>query len=206
MIITRPKPLDEILKILAPYKDLNICVVGCGICARKIKTGGEPEVKRMVSDLSDAKMKVVDGVMVKHACSAKSWDSLIEECPVLKKAEIFLVMSCGTGVSILGQLSGKSAFPALNTVSMGGAIDDDIFENMCIMCGQCNVGEFAGLCPKSGCPKSQMNGPCGGSMDGNCEVAERKCIWSRIYETLDAKGMLSVMDDIIPPVEHDRRL
>jgi len=206
MIITRPKPLDEILKILAPYKNSNVCVVGCGICARKIKTGGEPEVKKMVSDLKDAKMKLLDGVMVKHACSAKSWESLIEEYPVLEKADIFLVMSCGTGVSILGQLSGKSAFPALNTVSMGGAIDDDIFENMCIMCGQCNVGEFAGLCPKSGCPKSQMNGPCGGSVDGNCEVAERKCIWTKIYETLDAKGMLSLMDDIIPPVEHDRRL
>ena len=42
MIVTRSKSIEEILDLLDPITDLKICVVGCSLCAGKLKTGGEP--------------------------------------------------------------------------------------------------------------------------------------------------------------------
>jgi methylenetetrahydrofolate reductase (NADPH) len=54
----------------------------------------------------------------------------------------------------------------------------------CKDCGDCSLPEIAYLCPESQCAKNQRNGPCGGSHDGLCEVAECECIWARAYERL----------------------
>lgn len=52
----------------------------------------------------------------------------------------------------------------------------------CHMCGQCIVRSTALVCPMQ-CPKQLRNGPCGGSMDGKCEVfPERRCIWTQIHQ------------------------
>lgn len=206
MIITRPKSLDDILAMLDRFPEANICVVGCGICARKVETGGEPQVMKMVEVLKARGADVLDGVMVKHACSAASWESLVTENPVMDEADAVLVMSCGAGVSLLGRISDKPVLPALDTTSLGGLEADEMFEALCSMCGECNIGMFAGLCPKSGCPKSQVNGPCGGLDDGKCEVGERDCIWVKIYRTLEARGLLSFLDEIKLPVSHNRGL
>ncbi|MCL7475220.1 MAG: methylenetetrahydrofolate reductase C-terminal domain-containing protein [ANME-2 cluster archaeon] len=206
MIITRPKTIEEILTMLEKFAPSTICVVGCGICARKIQTGGETQVTSQVDELRSHGLDVLDGKMIKHACSATSWDELSEEAPALAQASALLVLSCGAGVSLLGRISGKPVLPGLDTTSIGGALGDDISEGLCSMCGECDVAIYAGLCPKSGCPKSQVNGPCGGSSDGDCEVGGRKCIWARIFETLDSRGLLALLDDTRPPVCHDRRL
>ncbi|OQX19647.1 MAG: hypothetical protein BWK76_03925 [Desulfobulbaceae bacterium A2] len=53
----------------------------------------------------------------------------------------------------------------------------------CHLCGDCTLSESAYLCPQSGCPKRLVNGPCGGSREGRCEVhPERPCFWVRVYE------------------------
>ena len=53
----------------------------------------------------------------------------------------------------------------------------------CRMCGDCTLAESSYLCPQSGCPKRMINGPCGGSNNGYCEVypEERLCFWVRAY-------------------------
>lgn len=53
----------------------------------------------------------------------------------------------------------------------------------CRMCGDCTLAESSYLCPQSGCPKRMINGPCGGSNNGYCEVypKERLCFWVRSY-------------------------
>ena len=206
MLITRPKPIEELLSMIEMFPDLRICVVGCGICARKIQTGGEAQVSMMTARLQGSGLDVLDGKMIKHACSTESWESLVKDNPELDKAGMLLVMSCGAGVSLLGRISGKPVLPALDTTSLGSALKDEVLENFCIMCGECGVGIYAGLCPKSGCPKSQVNGPCGGSIDGDCEVEGRECIWVKIYDKLESRGMLHLLDGIRPPVNHDRRL
>jgi methylenetetrahydrofolate reductase (NADPH) len=58
----------------------------------------------------------------------------------------------------------------------------------CQDCGDCSLAEIAYLCPESQCAKNQRNGPCGGTRDGLCEVAEKECIWARAYERLKPYG------------------
>jgi methylenetetrahydrofolate reductase (NADPH) len=65
----------------------------------------------------------------------------------------------------------------------------------CKDCGDCSLPEIAYLCPESQCAKNQRNGPCGGSHDGICEVAERECIWARAYERLKPYGEETSMLD-----------
>jgi len=60
----------------------------------------------------------------------------------------------------------------------------------CKDCGDCSLPEIAFLCPESQCAKNQRNGPCGGTLDGRCEVAGYgECIWLRAYERLKNDGV-----------------
>ncbi len=66
----------------------------------------------------------------------------------------------------------------------------------CRMCGDCTLERAAFLCPQSGCPKQLVNGPCGGSRKGLCEVfPERRCFWVRVYERLDSQTSLVSLTD-----------
>ncbi len=72
----------------------------------------------------------------------------------------------------------------------------------CRMCGDCTLSESTYLCPQSGCPKKLVNGPCGGSDNGRCEVfPERRCFYVRMYQRLDRKTTLAELADmpILPP-------
>jgi methylenetetrahydrofolate reductase (NADPH) len=66
----------------------------------------------------------------------------------------------------------------------------------CRMCGDCTLTESSYLCPQSGCPKRMINGPCGGSLHGFCEVypQERLCFWVRVYN----RNPLSELRDLSP--------
>ena len=58
----------------------------------------------------------------------------------------------------------------------------------CRDCGDCSLPDIAYLCPESQCAKNQRNGPCGGTLQGRCEVGEKQCIWSLAYDRLKAYG------------------
>jgi len=76
----------------------------------------------------------------------------------------------------------------------------------CQDCGDCALIDAAYLCPMSQCPKSQRNGPCGGSFQGWCEVypGKRKCIYVRAYARLKKHGEEERLGkDIIPPCNWD---
>jgi methylenetetrahydrofolate reductase (NADPH) len=58
----------------------------------------------------------------------------------------------------------------------------------CRDCGDCSLPDIAYLCPESACVKNQRNGPCGGSLAGECEVPGLPCIWSEAYERVAPYG------------------
>jgi methylenetetrahydrofolate reductase (NADPH) len=60
----------------------------------------------------------------------------------------------------------------------------------CRRCGDCTLPDVAFLCPQSQCAKYMLNGPCGGSVDGWCEVfpGERLCIYVRAYKRVKPYG------------------
>ena len=48
----------------------------------------------------------------------------------------------------------------------------------CQTCGQCILSHTKLSCPMN-CPKGLRNGPCGGTLDGKCEVLpELDCVWT----------------------------
>lgn len=52
----------------------------------------------------------------------------------------------------------------------------------CHACGQCVLRQTGLICPMS-CPKGLRNGPCGGTLHGECEVyPDKPCVWVRIHE------------------------
>jgi methylenetetrahydrofolate reductase (NADPH) len=72
----------------------------------------------------------------------------------------------------------------------------------CKKCGDCVLSEVAFLCPESQCAKYMRNGPCGGSIDGWCEVypGVKKCIYVRAHERLRSYGQKKKLKEkIIPP-------
>jgi methylenetetrahydrofolate reductase (NADPH) len=70
----------------------------------------------------------------------------------------------------------------------------------CRDCGDCSVSDVAYLCPVSQCPKNLRNGPCGGSIDGICEVGPRPCVWVRAYDREKPYGRELAMLDRDPVV------
>lgn len=65
----------------------------------------------------------------------------------------------------------------------------------CEDCGDCSLGECAFLCPRAGCPKGMRSGPCGGSAGGRCELGDRECFWTRVYQRLKYYGQSESMLD-----------
>ena len=71
----------------------------------------------------------------------------------------------------------------------------------CMDCGDCGLETAIYTCPMTQCPKCQRNGPCGGSLDGWCEVYpdERYCIHFKAYHRLKKYGELEKLDSYITP-------
>ncbi|MEM1261659.1 MAG: methylenetetrahydrofolate reductase C-terminal domain-containing protein [Pseudomonadota bacterium] len=65
----------------------------------------------------------------------------------------------------------------------------------CQQCGQCLLSQTGYVCPMT-CPKGLRNGPCGGTLDGACEVfPDRPCVWLRIdSKTEPAPGLHQPFD------------
>ena len=69
----------------------------------------------------------------------------------------------------------------------------------CDACAQCYLNITGGICPIVDCSKSLVNGPCGGTKNGKCEVdGEMECGWERIYRRL---AMLGRLDALKCPVQ-----
>ncbi len=72
----------------------------------------------------------------------------------------------------------------------------------CRNCGDCTLDHYGYLCPQSGCAKYLLNGPCGGSDDGWCEVypGQKKCHYVLSYERLKNRNSINQFGrQFIPP-------
>ncbi|MBV9504389.1 MAG: methylenetetrahydrofolate reductase C-terminal domain-containing protein [Acidobacteriia bacterium] len=69
----------------------------------------------------------------------------------------------------------------------------------CQACGNCVLGFMEYVCPMT-CPKNLRNGPCGGPLNGMCEVLpDRPCIWVQVYERAKAANRIGDLSEYIPP-------
>ena len=108
-------------------------------------------------------------------------------------------MTCAFGVQTVTLYLDKPVYPALNTLFIGREESPGYFTEVCMQCGSCVLAQTAGICPLVRCAKSLLNGPCGGSVDGKCEIdPDTSCAWQMIYDRLAALGQLDKLEEIQP--------
>lgn len=190
--ITKQKNFEDIAKILEPFD--RIFIVGCGTCTTMTHTGGVEEVAEMEDELQEAGKLVTGTVVVPTACDEVTEAVMNEHAQAIKDATCILVMSCALGVQKVASYVEKPVIPAIDTLFIGVETTPGVFKEACDQCGQCIIGETAGICPITACHKGLVNGPCGGTNNGKCEVDKtRDCAFTLIYERLKAQGRLDLM-------------
>ena len=201
MIKAEQKPIEEILGYLDPYN--KILLSGCGACVTVCHAGGEKEVELLASSLRMARAKIGKQIEVLEATPARQCEPefALELAETVKKVEAVVSIACGVGVQTLVRHFSKTpVFPGVNTTFMGETVAHGVWEERCQACGNCILEKTGGICPVARCAKQLMNGPCGGSSKGKCEIKrETDCAWQLIYDRLQALGQLYKMEEVIPP-------
>jgi len=201
MIIAEQKPLNEIQTLLGDAE--QVLVVGCGTCVTVCFAGGDREAQilsaslRMNSKLNGHPRKVADAT-VQRQCEWEYLDEIKEE---ISQAEVILSLGCGIGVQAIAErYPEKWVVPGLNTTFLGIPAEQGVWEERCAACGDCILGLTGGICPIARCSKSLLNGPCGGSEEGHCEIdPDVPCAWQLIYDRLSALGKTEVLLEIQQP-------
>lgn len=201
MIVAEQKSLGEIKNLLGEAR--NVLVVGCGTCVTVCFAGGSREAAILASSLRmstrlDGGPKNVTDVTVQRQCE---WEYLDEIAGQVKEADVVLSLGCGIGVqAMVEHFSDRWVVPGLNTTFLGLPLEQGVWSERCAACGNCVLGLTGGICPIARCSKSLLNGPCGGSEDGHCEInPEIPCAWQLIYDRLSSMGKLESLMELQPP-------
>ena len=207
MITAEQKPIDEIREMIVPYK--RILALGCGSCVAECAAGGEKETAMLASALRmAAKMNGDDvGISEKTIDRQCVKEFVIQLDDVIDQYDAILSLGCGAGVQAIADMYPEvPVIPALNTEFMGETKDQGYWVESCIGCGDCMLYYFGGVCPLTRCSKQLLSGPCGGSMDGKCEVnPEVPCAWQLIIDRLTNFGALDRLEMIYPPRDWSKK-
>jgi len=203
MIIAEQKPLEELKRLIEPYE--KVLIVGCGTCVTVCFAGGEKEVGILASSLRmatrlDGHNKEITEATVQRQCEYEYNETIADR---IKEADVVLSLACGIGVQTMNeQFPEKLTLPGVNTTFLGQPTEQGVWVERCQACGNCILWKTGGICPIARCAKSLLNGPCGGSQRGICEVHVEKqtpCAWQEIYDRLKALGRLHLLMEIEPP-------
>lgn len=189
MLVTEIKA-KEALPVLEGRKVFIICCRGCAEVGFP-----ETEVKLLEKELAE-KCEITGIMNAEYICNCGNIifneDGHDEE---ITQADSILVFSCGVGVQTVARYFGdKNVFAACDTFRLPGSQGVTPLEHDCRRCGECWLNLTGGICPITACSKSLLNGPCGGTKNGKCEVnPEMECGWEKIYRRLDELGKLDVL-------------
>jgi len=201
MIIAEQKSLEELKTLVADAQ--KVLVVGCGTCVTVCFAGGAREAAivssslRMASKL-DGNKKTITDFTVQRQCEWEYLDQIAEQ---VAEADVVLSLGCGIGVQAIAEHFPKTwVVPGLNTSFLGIPMEQGVWAERCAACGDCVLGLTGGICPIARCSKSLLNGPCGGSENGHCEISpDTDCAWQLIYDRLGSMGKLHLLQEIQPP-------
>ena len=200
MITAERKPLEELVEFVRPFK--RILLVGCNECVTVCAAGGRKEVGLLASGLKMALLKSGSAIEIREhtlerQCDPEYVDELL---PMIDGVDAIMSMACGCGVQELAtRYKDKPVFPAVNTKFMGASERQGVWAERCQGCGNCLLGVTGGICPIARCSKRLMNGPCGGSTSGKCEISnEVDCVWQLIWDRLKELGLEEQYLQIIP--------
>ncbi|MFH1867755.1 MAG: methylenetetrahydrofolate reductase C-terminal domain-containing protein [Candidatus Omnitrophota bacterium] len=193
-MITKQKEFAEIEKQIKNAK--KIYLIGCGTCATMCETGGKNEVLQMKKKLENIGKEITGWMVIPTACDILTKEAIKQEKRPIKESDLVMVMTCGFGVQRVADHVDKLVFPALDTLFIGKEDEEEReFIQVCAQCGECVLGTTAGICPIVSCHKGLLNGPCGGTDKGKCEVdKEKDCAWVLIYNRLKKLDRLDLME------------
>lgn len=200
MIVAERKPIQEILSMLSGLR--KILVLGCKGCVTVCSAGGERELAILATIIRMGRKKkrepveIVERMLVRQ-CDPEYLDQLSDS---IGQFDVVLSMACGVGVNFLADRYPKTiALPAVNTKFYGVAEEQGVWSERCAGCGDCILELTGGLCPVARCSKGLFNGPCGGSVNGKCEInPDIDCVWQLIYDRLKGLNQLDKLDEIFP--------
>ena len=206
MNTTSPKPMEEILGSLQDAK--NVFVLVCGGCPVGVGTASPQQVDKVTAGLEEGGKTVVGSLQIDFLCNkALVGAKLQRQVDLLKKADAILVLSCGVGVQSTATMIDIRCVPGLNTISLGGTQGIWPSNERCGLCGDCLLALTGGICPITMCSKSLVNGTCGGTNDGKCEVSSKKdCGWYLIYKRLEELGRTEDLLKLAQPRDHALQL
>ncbi len=201
MIVAEQKPLEELKAKIAPAN--KVLVVGCGTCVTVCFAGGEKEVGILASSLRmaskiDGNAKQIDEVTVQRQCEWEYLDTIKDK---IAEYDLVLSLGCGIGVQAIAEhFPDARVAPGLNTAFLGLPTEHGVWQERCAACGNCILDLTGGICPIARCSKSLLNGPCGGSSAGKCEISTKEhtveCAWDMIVKKLMARGELDRLMEI----------
>ena len=189
MLMTKLKS-EEVIESLTSGK---VFIINCHGC----KEVGFPEAEaNALQKKLQAEGKVVGVLTTDYVCNPDEL-ALRLRGPMaeIEEADAVLVFSCGVGVQTISSvLEDKPVYACCDTIELPGFQGVTPLEVDCGQCGQCFLNLTGGICPITACSKSLVNGPCGGTKNGKCEVCpDMDCGWERIIQRLKAQGRLDVL-------------
>lgn len=211
MHATIQKPIEEIISNLKEGE--KVFVIGCDNCASKCKSGGTPETRAMAQQLVQKGINVIGWGVPNPAgislCKVSNTKRYLEEekAEALPLADSYIVLACGQGIhAVLDATDGGLVHAGCDTICGAETVTDGLMREFCSLCGECIIDYTGGLCPITLCSKSLLNGPCGGSIDGKCEVnRSQDCGWNLIYQRLRDIGRLDLMRQYRDPKNYAKK-
>lgn len=189
MLITQLKA-KETIEALASGK---VFIINCHGC--KEIHFPEAEAKELQKEL-EAAGKVTGSITTDYICNPENLKLRLERhMAAIEAADTVLVFSCGVGVQTVSELlAPKKVCACCDTYPLPGFQGVTPLEYDCKQCGECYLNITGGICPITACSKSLVNGQCGGSKNGMCEVdPNMECGWERIYRRLKMVGRLDML-------------
>ncbi len=204
MIVADSKPLDEIFGFICNYK--KVLVLGCGECVTVCQAGGEKEVGITAQALrlkAQREGRVVNFIenTVRRQCEPEFVDPVLQN---IRDIDAILSLACGVGINFLVDRGSKiPVFPAVDTTFMGATVEHGVWGERCAGCGKCILHLTGGICPVARCSKSILNGPCGGTDKGKCEISSEEnpvdCAWAMIIDRAKMLGTFDTLKEVIAP-------
>jgi ferredoxin len=201
MIVAKTKSIEEIASSIADFK--KVLIVGCGSCVTVSLSGGDKEARALARDLSNPDYYRGDPPSLRVETFQRQCerDLLKAYLRIPEGVDAILSLACGAGVQSLADVFDPlPVIPALNTTFLGALDEPGLWREKCVGCGDCLLTLTGGICPLARCAKRLLNGPCGGSSKGKCEIGEDvDCAWQLIVERLAARGRLEDYEKINAP-------
>jgi len=200
MIVADKKPIDEIAKEVSECK--TILILGCNECVTVCEAGGKKEVEILASALrmlflNQRKELKVDESTLERQCDKEYLEEIRD---VADQYDAIVSLACGVGVQFTAEMyPSMPVYPGVNTCFLGATEERGVWTERCQACGQCILARTGGICPVSRCAKRILNGPCGGSTNGKCEInKDIDCAWQLIIDRLTALNRLDDYEKIYP--------